>query len=66
MILLVTIGSLVFMFWSLGRRQHQDTDAVEINAKQSRQDLRLISYLLVFVVVLLAAIVDKLPGRFGF
>jgi hypothetical protein len=55
-----TIALVIFMGWYSERNQRRDSDEVHINIKQSRQDLRLITFLLMAVVVLLAIIADKL------
>jgi hypothetical protein len=48
------MAAMVFMAWFSERNQRRDSDAIQINIKQSRQDLRLITFLLTAVVVLLA------------
>jgi ABC-type Fe3+ transport system permease subunit len=55
-----TIAVVVLMAWFSERNQRRDSDEVQVNIKQSRQDLRLITFLLMAVVVLLAIIADKL------
>ena len=55
-----TIVALITIFWSLERMQKRDGDEMEENIKHSRQDLRLIAYLLVVIAVLLGMITEKI------
>ena len=42
------------------RRQHFSTDDIRINAKQIRQELRAVAYLLAGIVILLGIIADRI------
>ncbi len=58
-----TVGAflvLCLIAWRVDRRQYADSDDSQENIKHSRQDLRLIAYLLFAVVILLGIIADRL------
>ena len=42
------------------RQQHFSTDDMQINAKQIRQELRVVAYLLAGIVILLGIIADRI------
>lgn len=58
-----TIGAfLAFaaIAWFTDRHQRGDPDDVEVNIKHTRQDLRLVAYLLAAILVMLGIIADKI------
>lgn len=58
-----TIGAIaggVILAWIVSRDQRSDSDDMPTNIKHSRQDLRLIAYLLFGVIVMLGVIADRL------
>jgi hypothetical protein len=57
---ILAIACLVAVFVVIERRQDRDTDDMTTNTKHSRQDLRLIAYLLCVVVLLLGVIADRI------
>ncbi len=42
------------------RQQHLSTDDIRINARQIRQELRVVAYLLAGIVILLGVIADRI------
>jgi nitrogen fixation-related uncharacterized protein len=46
--------------WGVSRRQYADTDNVGENIKFTRQDLRLVAYLLFAILIALGVIADRL------
>jgi hypothetical protein len=61
MVTLLAIAGGTILAWSVSRQQDADSDDMPRNVKHSRQDLRLIAYLLFGVVVMLGIIADRLP-----
>lgn len=55
----LAVGAIVVICVFLERKQARDTDEAQSNIKHSRQDLRLIAYLLFLAVILLGVIADK-------
>jgi hypothetical protein len=46
--------------WYANRDQWRDSDEVPINVKHSRQDLRLVAYILFGILVMLGVIADRI------
>jgi hypothetical protein len=57
-VLAIVGGSIIA--WQASRDQSADTDEVQRNVKHSRQDLRLIAYLLFAILVMLGIVADRL------
>lgn len=57
----LAIAGGVVMAWSASRSQRSDGDEIDRNVKHSRQDLRLIAYLLFATIVMFGIIADRLP-----
>jgi hypothetical protein len=51
---------MVAIFLFIERRQRYDVDEMETNLLHARQDLRLIAYILMAVLLILGIVADKL------
>ena len=60
MFTIIVCLALGFIGWFAKREQKQDTDNAAINIRHSRQDLRLIAYLLTGILVMLGVIADRI------
>jgi hypothetical protein len=60
MFTIIGFAAVALVGWSAARRQPSDSDDPDINAKQTRQDLRFIAYLLCAVVVMLGVVADRI------
>jgi hypothetical protein len=60
MFTVIAFAAVALIVWNEPRRHRFDSEDPDVNLKQSRQDLRFISYLLVAVVIMLGVIADKL------
>jgi hypothetical protein len=60
MFTLLSVGMVVSICVVTERRQNKDSDDTIENIKHSRQDLRLIAYLLFAALVMLGVIADRL------
>lgn len=51
---------ITLIAWKVSRKQDDDTDNLEINTMQVRQDMRLVAYLLAGILVMLGVISDRI------
>jgi hypothetical protein len=58
-VLAIVAGSLIA--WRAARDQKADSDDIAINTKHSRQDMRLIAFLLFGILIALGIIADRIP-----
>jgi hypothetical protein len=59
MFTIIPFAAVGVILWTEPRRQRFDSEVADENIKQTRQDLRLIVYLLFAVVVMLGIIADR-------
>lgn len=56
----IALVAVVGLALLAGRTQRSDSDRLEDNAKQARQDLRIVAYLLAAILVMLGIIADRM------
>lgn len=59
MFTIIAFATVGLILWTEPRRQRFDSEVADENIRHSRQDLRLIAYLLFAVVVMLGIIADR-------
>jgi hypothetical protein len=60
MFTLISIGLIVFVGFVANREQNKDTGSTDDYIRQTRQDMRVVTWLLAAIVVLLGVIADRI------